>query len=161
MAKSRNIKQFAGQRLRELFARATAWQEHPDFRIGSQTVDLLVRFKMGTAESTLIVESSSVGQPRQIRETIARLADARRELPVAYPIVVADYVSPQSAALLKRSGADVFTSEGGGRAGYLGEPKAQFLREKRLEAAAVAVGGIERVVVGPGHGPVVAVMGLS
>ena len=104
MAKSRNIKQFAGQRLRELFARATAWQEHPDFRIGSQTVDLLVRFKMGTAESTLIVESSSVGQPRQIRETITRLGEVRRDLPSVYPVVVADYVSPQSAALLKRSG---------------------------------------------------------
>ena len=104
MAKSVNIKQFAGQRLRELFARASGWQEHPDFRIGSQTVDLLVRFKMGTSEPTLIVESSSVGQPRQIRETITRLGEVRRDLPSAYPVIVADYVSPQSATLLKRSG---------------------------------------------------------
>jgi len=104
MAKSGNIKQFAGQRLKELFPRATGWQEQSDYAVGSQTVDLMVRFKMGTAEPTLIVESSSVGQPRQIRETITRLADVRRELPAAYPIVVADYVSPQSAALLKRSG---------------------------------------------------------
>ena len=102
MAKSGNIKQFAGQRLKELFPRATSWQEQSDFPVGSQTVDLMVRFKMGTAEPTLIVESSSVGQPRQIRETSPGFADVRRELPV--PIPSSSRHVPQRAHLLKRSG---------------------------------------------------------
>jgi Transcriptional regulator, AbiEi antitoxin, Type IV TA system len=104
MAKSHNIKQLAGQKLRELFPRATTWEELPDHPVGAQRADLLVRFKMGTADSTLILEFISVGQPRQIRGAIARLGELRRDLPTGYPVAVADYVSPQSAALLKRAG---------------------------------------------------------
>jgi hypothetical protein len=104
MAKSHDIKQFAVQKLREIFPRATAWEEISGHPIGAQRADLLVRFKMGTATPTLILEFSSVGQPRQIRESIARLAELHRDLPSAYPVAVAEYVSPQSAALLKRAG---------------------------------------------------------
>ena len=35
---------------------------------------------------------------------IARLTDIRRELPNAYPLAVSEYISPQSATLLRRNG---------------------------------------------------------
>lgn len=104
MAKDKDIKQLARQRLRELFPRASAWEELADHPIGTQRADLMVRFKMGPSESTLILEFTSVGQPRQIREAIARLGELRRDLPSAYPVAIAEYVSPQSAALVKRAG---------------------------------------------------------
>ena len=104
MAKPHDIKQLAGQKLRELFPRAAAWEELEGYPVGSQRADLLVRFKMGPAESTLILEFTSVGQPRQIRESIARLAELRRDHPAAYPVAVAEYVSAQSATLLRRAG---------------------------------------------------------
>src|SRR4029450_10373636 len=104
MAKDKDIKQLVGQRLRELFPRATAWEELPDHLIGTQRIDLMVRFKMGPGESTLILEFTSVGQPRQIREAIARLGELRRDLPSAYPVGVAGYVSPARAGRLRGAG---------------------------------------------------------
>ena len=104
MPKDKDIKELAGQRLRELLPRASGWEELPDHPVGSQRADLMVRFKMGPVESTLILEFTSLGQPRQIREAIARLGELRRDLPAVYPVAVADYVSPQSANLLKRAG---------------------------------------------------------
>lgn len=104
MSKPHDIKELAGQKLRELFPRASAWEESKDHTVGSQRADLLVRFKMGPSEATLLLEFSSVGQPRRIRESIARLGELRRDLPSAYPVAVAEYVSPQSATLLKRAG---------------------------------------------------------
>ena len=53
---------------------------------------------------TLAIEVASLGQPRQIREAITRLGEVKRELPSAYPVAVAQYISPQSGALLKRNG---------------------------------------------------------
>jgi len=104
MSKSRDIRRLAVQRLRDLFSRASDWQELPDFRAGAQAVDLLVRFKLGAVDQAVILETTSLGQPRQIRAAIARLGELRRELPGAYAVAVAPYISSQSAALLKKSG---------------------------------------------------------
>ena len=91
-------------RLRELFPRATGWEEQAGLRIGSQVADLVVKFKMGPAEQTLVIDVTPVGQPRQVREVIGRLAEIRRELPAGYPVAAAPYVSPQGAALLRKAG---------------------------------------------------------
>ena len=104
MARTEDIGRSASQKLRELFARATDWQEASDFKVGMQTADLLVKFSIGESRHKLALEITSLGQPREIREAIARLGDIRRELPDAYPMAVSEYISPQSAALLKRSG---------------------------------------------------------
>lgn len=104
MLKSREIRRLAAQRLREFFPKAKAWEETPDAKVGSQAVDLLVKFRMGEQEQTLVLEVSGLGQPRQIREAITRLSEVRRELPGSYPVAVSVYVSPQSAALLRRNG---------------------------------------------------------
>ena len=104
MARTEDIRRAAAQKLRELFSRATDWQETPNFRLGMQTADLVIQFAIGDARHKLAVEIASPGQPREIREAVARLTDIRRELPDAYPIAVSQYISPQSAALLKRNG---------------------------------------------------------
>lgn len=104
MAKTEDIGRLATQKLRELFARATEWQEQSRVKVGMQTADLLVKFNIGEAAHRLAIEITSLGQPREIREAISRLVDIRREIPDAYPMAVSPYISPQSATLLKRAG---------------------------------------------------------
>jgi hypothetical protein len=101
MLKSSEIRQQAARRLRDLFPTAKSWEEAADARIGNQRVDLLIKFKLGTQEHALVLEVSSLGQPRQIRATVTRLQEVRRELPSAYPVAAAVYIGPQSARILK------------------------------------------------------------
>jgi hypothetical protein len=104
MAKADDIRTLAAQRVRELMSKASGWEQLADVKVGQQTVDLLMKFKMGERPHTLAIGVTSLGQPRQIREAVTRLSEIRRELPEAYPVAVSPYISPQSAALLKRSG---------------------------------------------------------
>ncbi len=101
MLKSAEIRRQVGQRLRELLPKAKAWEENTSTKIGSQAPDLLVKFRLAEQEHTLVVEVSSLGQPRQIRAAVTRLAEVRRELPNAYPVAAAVYIGPQSARILK------------------------------------------------------------
>jgi len=104
MVRINEIKKSAAQRLRELFPRAEDWQELMDSRVGEQTVDLLIRFRMGTEAKALICDVRPVGQPRIIRGVLTRLRGLRDRVPGGYPVVVAPYVSPQSAALVRQNG---------------------------------------------------------
>jgi hypothetical protein len=104
MGNVEEIRSSAARELRALFPRASAWEETPNFKVGAQVTDLLVQFKMGTTEHRLAMEITYLGQPRGIRETMTRLAEIRRDLPEAYPLTVSQYISPQSATLLKRNG---------------------------------------------------------
>lgn len=104
MPKSNDLRGSAIQRLRDLFPRATGWEEISTGPKGPQKVDLLVKFKMGATEQTFAIGLTSLGQPRQIRETITRLGEVKREMAGVYPVAVAEYIGPQSGALLKRSG---------------------------------------------------------
>ena len=101
MLKSAEIRRQAAQRLRELFPRARSWEESTDVRLGNQTADLLVRFKLGEHEQTMVVDVTPLGQPRQIRAAVTKLTDVRRELPAAYPVAASVYIGPQSARILK------------------------------------------------------------
>lgn len=98
------FKKDAADRLRALFPQVAEWQESLDATVGDQTVDLLVRFRMGQETKTLICETRSRGEPLYLREAITRLREIRPHLPGAYPIVAAPYVTPQSAALVRRNG---------------------------------------------------------
>jgi hypothetical protein len=102
--KSAEVRRQVGQRLRELLPAATGWQECADSRIGSQTADLVSRFQLAGQEHTIVVEVSSLGQPRQIRASVTRLNEIRRELPGAHPVAAAAYIGPQSARILKNNG---------------------------------------------------------
>jgi hypothetical protein len=104
MARTEDIGRSAAQKLRDVFARATEWAEQHDVKIGMQTADILVNFNIGASPHTVALDITSLGQPREIRGAIARLAEIRRERPDLYPMAVSEYVSPQSAALLRRSG---------------------------------------------------------
>ena len=64
MPSTEEIGRSAVQKLRELFARATDWQETREFKVGKQTADLLVKFNMGESHHTLVLEITSLGQPR-------------------------------------------------------------------------------------------------
>ena len=98
------IRRSAAQRLRELLSNARGWEEAKDDRVGRQKAGLLVKFRIGEREHTLALEVVGLGQPRQIREAITRLNEIRQAIPGAYPVAVSGYISPQSAAILRRSG---------------------------------------------------------
>jgi hypothetical protein len=104
MVRVDEFKKEAAGRLHALFPQVAEWQESLDATVGDQTVDLLVRLRIGQEFSTLICETRSRGEPRYLREAITRLRELRTHAPGAYPIVAAPYVSPQSAALVRRNG---------------------------------------------------------
>lgn len=104
MLNVKEIRRLAAQRLREILPKAKEWEETPDSPVGSQPVDLVVRFRLGDHDQTLVLAVSRLGHPRQIREAITRLSEIRRELPGSYPVAVSVYISPQSATLLRRNG---------------------------------------------------------
>src|SRR5262244_1571614 len=101
MLKSEDVRRQVAQRLRDLLPKAKGWQESADAEIGGQVADLLARFQLAGQEHTLVVEVTSLGQPRQIRAAVTRLNEIRRELPGAYPVAGATYIGPQSARILK------------------------------------------------------------
>ena len=81
-----------------------SWEESAGPKVRGQQADLLVKFKLAGQDHTLLLEITSVGQPRQIRAAITRLGELRAEMDGVYPVAVAQYISSQGAALLKRNG---------------------------------------------------------
>ena len=104
MLKSSEIRRQAVQRLKELFPKAQGWEESADPRIGRQAEGLLLRFKLGAQEHLFMLEVSSLGQPRQIRASVTRFEEIKREIHGAYPVATAVYIGPQSAKILKSHG---------------------------------------------------------
>src|SRR5881397_1409448 len=103
MLKSEEIRRQVAQRLRELLPKAKSWEEQTDVKIAGHAAGLVVRFRLVDQEHTVVLEVASLGQPRQIRAAVTRLADIRRELPGAYPVAAAVYIGPQSARILKNN----------------------------------------------------------
>jgi hypothetical protein len=103
MLKSAEIRRQVAQRLKELFPRTRGWDEAFDTRIGSQTVDMSVKFRLGEHEQTLVVDVVSLGQPRQIRAAVTKLSEIRKAMPSAYPVAASVYIGPQSARILKEN----------------------------------------------------------
>src|SRR5262249_7567211 len=104
MVRVNEIKKQAAHRLHELFRRVEDWQELIDSDVGGETVDLLVRFRIGPEPKALIVEVRPLGQPRHVREALTRLRGLRERVTGASPIVAAPYISPQSASLVRQNG---------------------------------------------------------
>src|SRR5207247_385111 len=101
MLKTGEIRRQVAQRLLELFPKAKGWEDLADLRVAGRLVDVAVKFRLGDAERLVVVEVSSLGQPRQIRAAVTRLAEIHRELPAAYPVAASVYIGPQSARILK------------------------------------------------------------
>ena len=89
MLKSGDIRRQTAQRLRDLFPNARQWEEISEARIGKQVTDLLIKFRLGERDYTLVG---------------TRLAELRRELTGAYPVAAAVYIGPQSARILRDNG---------------------------------------------------------
>jgi hypothetical protein len=103
MLKSTEIRRQVGQRLKELFPRARGWEETTGAHVGSQTVDLQIKFRLGEQEQIMVVDVASLGQPRQIRAAVTKLSEIRRALPAAYPVAASVYIGPQSARILREN----------------------------------------------------------
>ncbi len=101
MLKAAEIRRQVAQRLRELFPRARGWDETVDARIGNQTADMLVKFRLGEHEQSLVVDVAALGQPRQIRAAVTKLSEIRQVTPSLYPVAASVYIGPQSARILK------------------------------------------------------------
>ena len=101
MLKAAEIRRQVTQRLRELFPRARGWDEVMDAKVGGQTVDMSIKFKLGEHEHNLVVDVASLGQPRQIRAAVTKLSEIRQVSPGAYPVAASVYIGPQSARILK------------------------------------------------------------
>ena len=86
MAKADDIRTLAAQRVRELMGKASGWEQLVDVKSGSQTIDLLLKFRMGDRPHAIAIGVTSLGQPRQIREAVTRLSEIRREMPEAYAV---------------------------------------------------------------------------
>src|SRR5688572_9379263 len=103
MLKTGEIRRQVAQRLRELFPKARGWEDVAGLQVNGKPADLAVKFRLGEQERLVVVEVSSLGQPRQIRAAVTRLSDMRRELAGAYPVAAAVYIGPQSARILKEN----------------------------------------------------------
>jgi hypothetical protein len=66
--------------------------------------DLRLQVKTPGGKSTLVVEVRKVGQPRVIREATNQLLRSTNELPGAYGVVMAPYLSPQSTEICLQDG---------------------------------------------------------
>lgn len=75
-----------------------------EVRSESTSLDLVFKVKTPDAEQTVVAEVKNSGQPRVVREAVNQLLRYRSKFPEAYGVLVAPYVSPQSAAICAREG---------------------------------------------------------
>ncbi|HXP60072.1 MAG TPA: type IV toxin-antitoxin system AbiEi family antitoxin [Dongiaceae bacterium] len=73
-------------------------------KAASSRTDLRLQVKTPGGKSTLVVEVRKVGQPRVIREATNQLLRFKKELPGAYGVVMAPYISPQAAEICLKEG---------------------------------------------------------
>ncbi|MEW5979981.1 MAG: type IV toxin-antitoxin system AbiEi family antitoxin [Acidobacteriota bacterium] len=66
--------------------------------------DLLLQVKTPGGKTTLMVEVKRVGQPRIVREATNQLLRLKKDLPGAYGVVMAPYISPQAAGICLKEG---------------------------------------------------------
>lgn len=73
---------------------------------GKTSADLLVALKVGGKAWTLVAEVKRLGQPQEIRGAVAQLQQYLSGIPgrSKYPIVLAPYLSPESARLCEDAG---------------------------------------------------------
>lgn len=67
-------------------------------------IDDAVQVETPDFSRTLIIEYKLSGEPRRIRDAASQLARYSRSIPGSVPLLIAPYLSPQSAQLLTQSG---------------------------------------------------------
>ena len=83
------------------FLRVEAQRES---KVGNGRTDFRLQVKTPGGKSMLVVEVRKVGQPRIIREATNQLLRFKNELPGAYGVVMAPYISPQAAEICLKEG---------------------------------------------------------
>lgn len=73
-------------------------------RPGTISPDLALKLKTSDAEQAVVVEVRSSGQPRVVREAVNQLLQYRSKNPEVYGVLVAPYLSPQSAEVCAENG---------------------------------------------------------
>jgi len=73
-------------------------------RLGSASPDIALKLRTPDGEQMMLVEVKNSGQPRIAREGVNQLLQYRSKVPQAYGVLVAPYVSPQSAQICTESG---------------------------------------------------------
>ena len=73
-------------------------------RLGSVRPDLAIKTKTPDGEQVLLVEVKSSGQPRVTREAVNQLLQYRSTMPGVHGVLVAPYISPQSAQICMENG---------------------------------------------------------
>lgn len=85
-------------------------QEVPFLRIEKESkaanrrTELHFQLKTPRGKRTLLVEVRNVGQPRVIREATNQLLRFKNDMPGAYGVVVAPYISPEAATICLKEG---------------------------------------------------------
>ena len=73
-------------------------------RLGSVRPDIALKLKTPDGEQIVLVEVKSSGQPRVVREAVNQLLQYQSKVPEAYGVLVAPYISPQSAQICTENG---------------------------------------------------------
>ena len=97
----------AEQALRECLKRVPSLsikrvQREP--RLGSASPDIALKLKTPDGEQMVLVEVKSSGQPRVVREAVNQLLQYQSKASQAYGVLVAPYISPQSAQICTENG---------------------------------------------------------
>ena len=64
--------------------------------------DLVVRIKVGAVEKTLLVQVKSPGEPRYLRQAVARFEEIDALGPESYPLIAAPYISARGMAICRQ-----------------------------------------------------------
>ena len=73
-------------------------------RLGSVPPDIALKLKTPDGEQMVLVEVKTSGQPRVVREAVNQLLQFQSKIPEAYGVLVAPYISPQSAQISTENG---------------------------------------------------------
>jgi len=73
-------------------------------RMDDTQFDILARVRIAQEQQNIVVEVKGNGQPRIVRSAIFQLLRYREKNPDAYCVVIAPYISPQSAAICAKEG---------------------------------------------------------
>jgi len=80
--------------------------------LGDRRVDLVVEVRAGPLERSLVVEVKRIGEPRFAREAIFQLQTYVREVPNAYPVLAAPYLTESTRKMCKEAGVGYFDLAG-------------------------------------------------
>jgi hypothetical protein len=104
--KKENIKEQARETLLQCLKEVPFLDVETQAESGSKDdkADFRLKAKTPAGTSTLLVEVKTIGQPRIVRDAVNQLLRYQREVPDAYGIIMAPYISAQAAEICLKDG---------------------------------------------------------